>query len=168
MGQKELLVKDIMTTKVITAKAETPVSKVAKRMWENDLTGLPVVRGQEVIGIINDEDVITQRAAIHLPDYINLLTSYLYLENPNEVEEELKKILAIRADQLMTDEVVTIEDEATVEELATLFEEEKVNPIPVTHGENLVGIVSRADIIRLLAKEEGEMLSERQKRQKIY
>jgi CBS domain-containing protein len=55
----------------------------------------------------------------------------------------------------MTEDVVTIGPEEDVETLATLMEKRKVNPIPVVEAGRLVGIVSRADVVRLMAREPG-------------
>jgi len=147
-------VRDIMSSKVITCKAETPVNEIAKKLVKYDITGMPVVDDKnKVIGIVTEADIIMQKAKIHIPSYIQLLDSFLYLEDPREVEEELKKILGIKACDLMTPDVITIDPEASVSDLATLFEEEHINPVPVVKDGKLVGIVSRADIVKLLARE---------------
>lgn len=143
-----------MTKKSVTVEADTPVNEAAKKMIQYDLTGLPVVKGDEIIGIVTEADLIMQKAKLHVPTYINLLTSFLYLENPDDVGNELRKILATTAEEIMTKEVIKIDKDAKVTELATLFEEEHINPVPVVDKNNkLVGVVSRADIVRLLARE---------------
>ncbi len=123
-------------------------------MIQYNLTGLPVVKEDEVIGIVTEADLIMQKAKVHVPTYINLLTSFLYLEDPDDVGDELRKILAMTAEEIMTEEVIKIDKDTKVTELATLFEEEHINPVPVVDKNNkLVGVVSRADIVRLLARE---------------
>lgn len=147
-------VSQIMRQPVITVDAKTPVKEIAKKLIQNDLTGMPVVKGDEVIGMVTEADLIMQRATIHMPTYISMLSSFLYLENPDNVSEELRKILGITAEEIMTKEVITIRDNTDVTDLATLFEDEHVNPVPVIDGKSrLVGIVSRADIVRLLARD---------------
>ena len=146
-------ISEIMEKNVITCKENTSVKEIAKLLVENNLTGIPVVKGKEIVGIVTEADLIMQRAKLHMPSYIELLNSFLYLEDPTEVEEELKKILATRAFELMTREVITIHPDNSVSDLATLIEEEHINPIPVVRDDRLVGIVSRADIVRLLARE---------------
>ena len=146
-------VADIMTKNVITCEADTKVSDIAKKLIKHDITGMPVVKGKEVIGIVTEADLIMQRAKIHIPAYIQLLDSFLYLEDPKAVEEELRKILGLTAQDVMTEDVITIGPEDSVEDLATLIEKEHINPIPVIEDKTLVGIVSRADIVRLLARD---------------
>lgn len=146
-------ISEIMRKNIITCKEDTPVKEVAKMLVENNLTGMPVVKGKEIVGIITEADIIMQKAKLHIPSYIQLLNSFLYLEDPSEVEEELQKILATKARELMTTEVITVEADYSVEDVASLIEEEHVNPVPVVKDDELVGIVSRADIVKLLARE---------------
>ncbi len=146
-------VRDIMTKKVIVCEADTKINEIAKKLVKHEITGMPVVVGEKIVGIVTEADIIMQKAKIHIPGYVQLLDSFLYLEDPEEVEEELKKILGIRAEEIMTTNVITIDPDASVSDLATLIEEEHINPIPVAKEGKLVGIVSRADIVKLLARE---------------
>lgn len=146
-------VSEIMRKNVTTCSEDTSVEEVAKTLVENHLTGVPVVRKNELVGIVTEADLIMQRAKLHMPSYIQLLSSFLYLEDPSEVEDELKKILATKAGELMTTEVITVNPDDSVENLATIIEEEHINPVPVVQDETLVGIVSRADIVKLLVRE---------------
>jgi CBS domain-containing protein len=145
-------VSEIMRKDVVTCEGDTPVKEVAKKIIKHDITGMPVVKGDEVIGIVTEADIIMQKAKIHIPNYIQLLDSFLYIEDPGEVEEELKKILGLDAAEIMTTNVISIDPDSTVSDLATLIEREHINPIPVIKKDKLVGIVSRADIVRLLAR----------------
>ncbi|MBU1178152.1 CBS domain-containing protein [Patescibacteria group bacterium] len=146
-------ISEIMQTDVIAVEAETPVKEVAQKLVDNNITGMPVVKGDEVIGLVTEADLIMQKAKIHIPMYIQLLDSALFLEDTAEVEEDLNKILGMTAEKIMTNQVVTIDVDDTVENLATLIEEHHINPIPVTEKNKLVGIVSRADIVKLLIRE---------------
>ena len=145
-------ISDIMTKDVATAGATTPIKEVAQKLVDNHLTGMPVVKGDEVIGIITEADLIMQKAKLHMPMYIQLLDSFLYLEDTKEIEEDMHKIMGLTAEEVMTEDVVTMEADDTVENLATLIEEQHINPIPVTQDNKLVGIVSRSDIVKLLTK----------------
>jgi CBS domain-containing protein len=146
-------VRDIMTKKVVFCEAKTKVTEIAKKLIKYDLTGMPVVRGKKIIGIVTEADVMMQKSKIHIPNYIQLLDSFLYLEDPKEIEGEIKKILGTKAQEIMTPSVITIDADAKVEDLALLFEQEHINPVPVVKKGKLVGIVSRADLVKLLAKE---------------
>ena len=146
-------ISEIMTKKVITSQATTPIKEVAQNIIDNNITGMPVVKGDEVVGIITEADLIMQKAKLHMPMYIQLLDSFLYLEDTKEIDEDLHKMLGLTAEEVMTREVVTMDADDTVENLATLIEEQHINPIPVIKNNKLVGIVSRSDIVKLLVRE---------------
>lgn len=146
-------VKEIMTTELITLSPEMTIKEVAKTLYENGITGAPVVDGEKnVLGIVTENDLVFKKAKLHLPNYIRILDSILYLESPKHTTEELSKIVALKASEIMTKDVVTISPEDSIENLATLIKEKHINPIPVVEEGKLVGIASRADIIKLLTK----------------
>jgi CBS domain-containing protein len=69
-------------------------------------------------------------------------------------------MLGTQAGDIMTEKVVTIGPDAVIEDLAALFIERRVNPVPVVEGDALVGIVSRFDIVRMMAADVGDDASE--------
>lgn len=146
-------ISEIMTKKVITSRVATPIKEVAQKIIDNNITGMPVVKGDEVVGIITEADLIMQKAKLHMPMYIQLLDSFLYLDDTKEIDEDLRKMLGLTTEEVMTREVVTMDADDTVENLATLIEEQHINPIPVVKNNKLVGIVSRSDIVKLLVRE---------------
>lgn len=147
-------VKQIMNRNVITVGENMPVKEIAKKLIQYNLTGVAVVNEkEEIVGIVTEFDLIRREGVIDIPAYINILDSFLYLEDPKKVEEELRKMIGATAKEVMTKEVVTIDSEAEISELAELIEDKHINPVPVVKEGKLVGIVSRADIVRLLARE---------------
>ncbi len=146
-----MLVRDIMTKKVISVKAETPVKEIASLLCKHDFKGVPVVDDQQkVIGIITECDLILQNAKLHLPTFIQILDG-VFPFGKHETEEELRRIVGAVARDVMTKEPVCVSPDMPVEEIASLMWERKVNPVPVTVDDKLIGIVSRADIVNLLA-----------------
>ncbi|HNT30671.1 MAG TPA: CBS domain-containing protein [bacterium] len=146
-----MLVKDIMSTQVITVKPETPVKEIAQLLVDNDIKGVPVVDDSSgVIGVITECDLILQNAKLHIPTFIQILDGVFPL-GQKETEEELRRIVGATADDVMSHPAIVIAPDATVDDLASLMWERKVNPVPVVEDGKLVGIVSRADIVRLLA-----------------
>lgn len=148
-------VTEIMTPDVITVAPETPINEVAKLMATHDVSGVPVVdpaKG-ELVGMITELEMIERQAEFDAPLYATFLDALVMIPEPHG-EEKLARILATRADQLMERTVYAIREDATVEEVAELMFERKVNPVPVVslNGE-LIGIVSRSDIIRLMARD---------------
>lgn len=146
-------VSKILTHDVVTISPEATVQEIARLMIKHNLNGLPVIENDKLIGIVTEGDIIMKKAKLHLPNYIQLLDSFLYLGNPDEVEIDLKKILATKAKEIMTTNPVTIKLDSTVEELADIMHENHTNPIPVMDEDKMVGIVSRSDLIALIAEQ---------------
>src|SRR3989337_1538975 len=147
-------INEIMTKKVITVMPETAVKDVAQILYANALTGVPVIDSENhVVGIINESDIISQERHIHMPTYVSLLDSMLFLENPDKkIESEIHKILGTKASDIMTKEIITVSPDDELTEVASLMVDKKINPVPVVENSVLVGIISRADIVKLLAR----------------
>lgn len=147
-------VKDIMTKEVVFVTPETPVKVIAGALINANLTGVPVVEDGEVIGLITDEDLVASEGNIHVPTFVQILDGTLFLDNPEKMKQEMEKITAKTARELMNENFTTASPETDVHDLATLMEDTHANPIPViSEARKLIGIVSRADIIHLIAHE---------------
>ncbi len=148
-------VSDLMTSKVIATRPDTKVDEVARLMVDNGITGVPVVNGQNhVVGIVTETDLIVRNAHLHFPTFLQILDARIYIESPRHFEEELRRILGVTAADVMTKKVVTVDADADFSDAATLMVEQGVNPVPVVKGGELVGIISRSDIVRLLASQQ--------------
>ncbi len=148
-----MLAKDIMTTKVISVKPGDTVERVIKLLLDKKISGVPVVNDNgEVIGIVSEGDLIVRTQKLHIPSYIQILGGVIYLDDPEDFKEELKKSVAVKVDDIMTRDPLTVEEDTPVEEIATTMSDAGVNRLPVVKDRKLVGIVSRADIIRSLAR----------------
>ncbi|MDO8672122.1 MAG: CBS domain-containing protein [Dehalococcoidia bacterium] len=147
-------VEEIMTRDVLTVRTDTPVGDVARILVEKDLTGVPVVdEAGRVVGLIEEKDLIVKDARLHFPSYITILDSIVYLGGTKHFEEELRKFLATTASEIMDQDPKVVTPESEISDLATLMVEEDANPVPVVKDHKLVGIVSRADLVKLLARE---------------
>ena len=146
-------VRDIMTTDVVTVTRDTPVNAVAKVMGARDISGVPVVDGDgAVIGIITELDLIIRNTRLDMPRFIQVLDfGRIPLEWPRERQERMRHMLGTLAEDVMSKDVVTIAPDDEVETLAELMVQRRVNPVPVVEGGRLVGIVSRADLIDMMA-----------------
>ena len=145
---------DIMTTAVLTVRPDTPVYQIARLMSEHDVSGVPVIDDNErVLGVITELDMIVRNTRFKMHNFIMILDSIIYLETPKHFEERLKQLLGVTAREIMSTPAVTITPEATIEELAELMVDRRMNPLPVVKDDRLIGIISRSDIIRLMAQE---------------
>ncbi len=149
-------VSEIMTTEVMTVKRETSVNEVAKLMGAHDISGVPVVDDeQHVVGIITELDLIVRNTRLEMPRFIEVLDwGRIPLERPKHARERLQHMLGTQAADIMTEEVRTIGSEAAVEDLAELMVKHRVNPVPVVdENARLIGIVSRADLVDMMAEQ---------------
>jgi len=145
-------VQDIMTKDVITVTEDTPVFKVAENLFDKGLTGMPVVDDEKhVVGIITEYDLMSREEHIHIPSYMKLWGQFKLAGNKkHEIKHEIDKILHLKAEDIMTRPVVTVSGDTQVAEAARIFADEHINPLPVVDENGvLVGIVSRADVVKL-------------------
>ncbi|MFH0803192.1 MAG: CBS domain-containing protein [bacterium] len=146
----------IMSRDVITVSLSTTVKEIAAILNEKKISGLPVVNEKkELVGIVSEGDLIWKVARPHIPPHIQLLGGIIFLENFGEISLELKKMMALTASEIMTSKVVTITEETAVEDAAALMLNKKINRLPVTRGKEVVGIITRSDIIRTLSQADG-------------
>jgi CBS domain-containing protein len=150
-------IQEIMTRDVVAVTVATPVSDVARLLWKHKLTGVPVLEGRRVVGVVTEYDLIARQSEWDAPLYVVFLDAFLPVPGTGD-EEQLRRILATTAGQLMSAPAITLTPDATVQDAATLMYERRVNPVPIVDdaGE-LVGIVSRSDIVRLMASEESSL-----------
>ena len=148
-------VRDIMTREVVFVRPDTPIGDVARLLVKYNISGVPVIDNDKVVGIVTEEDLIMRDAIVDMPHVFTLFDSVFYLGSKKHFDEEMHKILATEAGELMTGKVVQISEDATVQELATLMMKREVNPIPVVGPDGkLSGIVSRSDLVKLMVREE--------------
>ncbi|MCX7631419.1 MAG: CBS domain-containing protein [Geminicoccaceae bacterium] len=143
-------VRDVMTTKVITVRPETPVTEIARLLVEHRISGVPVVDEENrVIGIVSEGDLLRR-----LEDTDDGRRRSWWLEllaSPERRAEDYIRAHGATARDIMTEEVVVIDQEATLGEAARLLEEKHIKRLPVVREGKLVGLVSRADLLRALA-----------------
>lgn len=148
-----LKVKDIMTTDVVTVTKETTVMELAKIFAGRHLSSLPVVGGEgELVGIVTETDLIEQDKNLHIPTVISIFDWVIYLESDKKFEKELKKMTGRTVGDIYTAEPLTVKPDTSVADLADILSSKKINALPVVEGNRLVGIVSRIDLIRTMAR----------------
>lgn len=151
-----MIVKDIMTADLVTIHPATRVAEIAALMLRRHLSGLPVVDDDgTLVGLVTERDLVAKHARVHLPLYLGILGTVLPLDT-RRTKEDLRHALAVTAADLMTEDPQIIEADASIDDAATLMVERAANPLPVVEGGRLIGIVSQADIVRVLLQEEGD------------
>ena len=148
-----LTAKDIMTPEVITVNENATVRELATLLLMNSISGAPVVNEEGgVIGVVTESDLIFQNKKVHLPTAVAILDAFLFLERPEKMEKELKKIAGSKVGDICSHDLVCVYPETGLEELATLMAEKKIHTLPVMKEGKLVGVIGKSDIIRTIAQ----------------
>jgi CBS domain-containing protein len=153
-----MLVKDIMTSQVITVSPHASIREVAQLMREHTVTALPVVTDAgKLVGIVTEIDLITRHAPPRQPQYIPLLWGLIpmRLDDYSTYKEQVRHILAVFVEDLMTQDPATVTPTDTIEHAAELMVKPGHRSLPVLENGKLVGIVTRTDLVRVI--EELEM-----------
>ena len=147
-------VRELMRADVASVDRSATVSELARLMLEQQQRGIPVVNPSGSLeGLVTETDLVTKHARVHVPVYLGILGTVLPFETRHS-DEEIKRALAVSAGELMETEIVTVGPDDDIEEAATLMVEEDADPIPVVENNKLIGLIGRADFIRLLLIEE--------------
>lgn len=145
-----------MRSDVPFVSPEDSIAVVARLMAVSGLPGIPVVENGTIIGIVTETDLIIREADVEVPTPVPFLDAIFMLDGGRDFDDDMRHVLAVTARDLMTTPVFNIKQSATIGQLATLIVDERINPVPVvTDDLELVGIVSRADLVRVIAKLEG-------------
>ncbi len=146
-------VQDVMRREFPVASPSTTVAELARMMVEHRVPGVPVVRDGELIGIVTEADLLQREANVNAPSIVPFLDAIIVADAGTPFEEELRRVVATTAEELMTSPVISIRDIATVAELATLMLQQKINPVPVVdEGRQIIGLGTRTGIVELIAR----------------
>lgn len=141
---------DIMSSPAITVGPQTPISDIAALLAGHRISAVPVVEHARLVGIVSEADLL-HRHEISTDRTMPAGPGWLRLFNADSSAAEYTRSHAVHARDIMTRKVVSIAADAAVGEIVALLERRKVKRLPVLRGHELVGIVSRADVVRALA-----------------
>lgn len=152
---KTIKVRDVMTPDPVTVGPETPVTELAKLMIEMQIGGVPVVDGEgDLLGIVTESDLIVQDSDVHFPSFVHFLDSYIFVPGAiHRFEEKFRKAVGATAGDLMTEEVLTVDVDDSVEDVATMMSRKKLKRFPVIEGGSLAGMITMADIVKLISRD---------------
>jgi CBS domain-containing protein len=142
-----------MDSDPITVRPDASVEEVARVLGENELHGVPVTTEDgRVVGIVTENDLVIgdEQGDLHIPAYVELFGGLVFLGPLRRFEERMKKAVAASAEQMMTADPRTVEPGADVHEAAHVMVETGHNRIPVVEDGRLIGVISRADVVRAL------------------
>ncbi len=142
--------KDIMVRNVVTIKKGSSIEEALGTMAEKEISGLPVVDVDgNLEGIITESDVLMKgQSPVGRVRPLNNGPWPL----PDEVVEEMyRKSRGTTVEEAMTSTVITFSEDSAASDIARVMIEHNINRVPILDGRKVVGIVSRADIVRAMA-----------------
>ena len=146
-------IKDVMTRDVITVGPEMSLKEAAAILGRNGISGLVVVDGDgTVVGVLSEADILYKEGG-ERSAHTGLL-GWLFETGGSALEQ---KLAARTVGEAMTAPALTIGPERPVHEAATRMIEDGVNRLPVLKDGKLVGIVSRADLVRAFTRTDEEI-----------
>jgi len=142
---------DVMTVGAATIRSDASAPEAARLMLQYAISGLPVVDAAgHVVGIITEGDFLrrteTGTGRPHRPRWLEVLLG------PGRLADEYVHSHSRKVEEVMTRQVVTVAEETPVDEIARLMERHRIKRVPVTRDNTVVGIVSRANLLRGLAR----------------
>jgi len=140
--------RELMSTPVVTVSPETSLKDVAEKMAAHNVSGVPVVdQFGHLVGIVSESDVVMKLAYQETRrGLVGLLDALAHSVGA------VKKLEAHTAANLMTPRVISAGPDASFRELLHLMTSYDVNRLPIVESDRVIGIVTRADILRTLAR----------------
>jgi CBS domain-containing protein len=141
--------KDVMTSPVVTIEPDVDVLQAVRIMLQRRVSGLPVVeKDGRLVGIVTEGDFLrraetgTQRRR---PRWLE------FLVGPGRLAQDYARAHARKVADVMTAEPITVDESTALDDVVKLMEKRQIKRIPVVRGSNVVGIVSRANLLHALA-----------------
>lgn len=149
-------IEDVMTRDVITVAPESSLKAVGEKLAVHRISGVPVVDDGRVLGVVSEADILEKEAV----EPQQSLGRRLRRAKPAGAKKSART-----AREAMTSPAVTLTPQALVAQAARLMVERGINRLPVVSEEGLVGIVSRADLVRAFVRSDQEI--ERELREEV-
>jgi CBS domain-containing protein len=144
----------VMTRNVISVPADTPVLAIARLLADRGFSAVPVTDSWGMLlGIVSEADLIRRLSTADAPE--GGLLQRLFYDRDSAAQQYTRAHGATAAD-IMTRDPVTVTESCTAEHAARLIEEHGVRRLPVVHDGVLLGIVSRADLLRAMLAPVGD------------
>jgi CBS domain-containing protein len=148
-------VAQVMTRQVAAVRPETPLKDVAALMVSKGISGVPVVGDdQSVLGVVSEADFVIKERG---PEAVHHRLLARFFGESRQTLAELAKIEAQTAGEAMTSPAITVQANDTLRWAAEQMASLKINRLPVVEGSRLVGIITRADVVRAFVRPDAEL-----------
>jgi CBS domain-containing protein len=147
---------DVMTHKVVSVSSDTPVTEAVRLMLRDNISGLPVVDELgRLVGIVTEGDFLRRAETDTEHQRQRWLT---FLLGPGRLAQEYVHTHGRKVAEVMTPAVVSVTEDVPLREIVRLMERHRIKRVPVIRDGKLVGIVSRANLLRAMASLAGEVV----------
>jgi CBS domain-containing protein len=140
---------DIMSPRVVSIAPDANVLEAIRLMLQKHISGLPVIdKSGALVGVVTEGDFLrrtetgTERKR---PRWLE------FLMGPRRMADEYVHTHARKVDDVMTREPITVTEDASLDEVVRIMERKRIKRLPVMRGKEVVGIVSRANLLHALA-----------------
>src|SRR5579883_1144889 len=148
-------VSDVMTRKVVSVAPEASMTEAVRLKLQHRVSGLPVVdRNEQLVGIITEGDLLRRTETgteKHRARWIE------FVVGPGRLAEEYARAHARKVGEIMTTDLTTVSEDTPLESVVELMEKRHIKRVPVLRDGKVVGIVSRANLLRALARSSSEV-----------
>jgi CBS-domain-containing membrane protein len=150
-----MTVRDVMTRSVVSVHPTTPIKEVAQLLIDNGISGVPVVDVTgPVLGVVSEADLLIKEQGA---DAIRHRPLARFRGESAESRAQLIKLGAVTAADAMTAPAITITPARSIHDAAAIMTNRNVNRLPVVDDGQLVGIVSRSDLVRAYVRSDDEL-----------
>ena len=152
MTHSKIVAREIMDENPPHCLLDTPVAEISNRFADENISGLLVVDEEKrLLGIITEIDLIDQQRSLHVPTAVALFDMVIPMGEAR-FEEELARMQAMTATDLMKRDVVTVSIDSDLTEISNIMTEQHIHHLPVLDGEFVVGLIGKHDVIKALVK----------------
>lgn len=145
-----MVAKDIMSTPVISVAPDTLVAEVAALLAGQHISGVPVLEHGRLLGVVNEMDLL-HRHELGTEQLPPVEPWWVRLFRADGAPSRYVKSHAARARDVMSRTVVSVSEEATLSEIASLFDSRAVRRVCVAREGRVIGVITRADLVRAMA-----------------
>jgi CBS domain-containing protein len=142
--------KDVMTHRVVSVSEKATILDAAQLMMKRRISGLPVVDANgHLVGMITEGDLL-RRTELATEKTRNAFLGFLL--HPGRIAEEYTHSHGRFIGEVMTPDPVTVSEDTSLDQIVTLLEKKRIRRVPVLRDGQLVGIVTRANVIKAFVK----------------
>ncbi len=148
--------KDLMTTDVKTVQADWPLDRVAQFLIDHDISGAPVVDGDQLVGVISLTDLARYNSSAGEPATERPSAYYRHELEGQYSEEDMNNLYVTesdetRAEHVMTPQVYDVNEHTSIQQVAQVMHKGGIHRVFVTKNGEIRGIITALDMLKVVA-----------------